>query len=109
MIQFAPAIGPSTAILPILNGMTHLDSPTARFGAQPVRGGLAQISATLDSEGRVVHFGGSELVFGEVAAAPAIVSVHYPPCSKGAGSPRASDEVLQDMWEKWVQLGLMPA
>jgi len=85
MIQFAPAIGPSTAILPILNGMTHLDSPTARVGAQPV------------------------LVFGEVAAAPAIVSVHYPPCSKGAGSPRASDEVLQDMWEKWVQLGLMPA
>src|SRR5947209_7741418 len=33
MEQFAPAVGPSTMILPILNGMAHLDRLSARFGA----------------------------------------------------------------------------
>ena len=73
MDQFAPAVGPATAILPILNGMTHLDNLTARFGPDRVLGGLAQISATLDSVGQVVHFGGSELVFGERLAARLVV------------------------------------
>jgi 2-dehydropantoate 2-reductase len=30
---FAPAVGPETAILPLLNGMRHLDLLEARFGA----------------------------------------------------------------------------
>src|SRR5579862_8060020 len=29
---FAPAVGPQTAILPLLNGMRHLDVLDARFG-----------------------------------------------------------------------------
>src|SRR5262245_46020853 len=31
--QFAPAVGPTTAILPVINGMSHIDSLCARFGA----------------------------------------------------------------------------
>jgi 2-dehydropantoate 2-reductase len=106
MDQFAAAVGPSTAILPILNGMTHLDSLTARFGAEPVLGGLAQISAALDSEGRILHFGGSELVFGEVAGGSSDRIRALSALFEGSGfASRASDDVLQDMWEKWVQLG----
>ena len=106
MDQFAPAVGPSTAILPILNGMTHLDSLTARFGAESVLGGLAQISATLDSEGRVIHLGGGELVFGEVAGGSSNRICRLSALFEGCGfASLASDEVLQDMWEKWVQLG----
>ena len=106
MDQFAPAVGPATAILPILNGMTHLDNLTARFGPDRVLGGLAQISATLDSVGQVVHFGGSELVFGEVAGGSSDRIRALAALFEGSGFiSRASDEVLQDMWEKWVQLG----
>jgi 2-dehydropantoate 2-reductase len=56
MDQFAPTVGPTTAILPILNGMAHLDSLSARFCAEHVLGGKAIISAALDGEGRVVLF-----------------------------------------------------
>src|SRR5438477_12849446 len=54
MDQFAPAVGATTRILPILNGLAHLDSLGARFGAERLLGGMALIGASLDSEGRVV-------------------------------------------------------
>src|SRR5262249_26328313 len=36
MASFAPAVGPETAILPLLNGMRHLDSLGVRFGPSAV-------------------------------------------------------------------------
>jgi 2-dehydropantoate 2-reductase len=52
--DFAPAVGPDTAILPLLNGMSHLDTLAARFGRHAVLGGSSRISADLDPEGRVI-------------------------------------------------------
>ena len=40
MDQFAPAVGPDSTILPVLNGIGHLDRLIARFGAAPVVGGM---------------------------------------------------------------------
>jgi 2-dehydropantoate 2-reductase len=45
MDQFAPAVGPGTSILPVLNGMGHVDRLSAKFGAGHVLGGMANISA----------------------------------------------------------------
>lgn len=105
--QFAPAVGPETAILPILNGMAHLDTLSARFGAERVLGGTALITATLDADGRVtlmapIH----DLIFGEIAggfsertrALSALLGV-------SGFNAKPSDMVLQDMWEKWASLG----
>ena len=50
MSQFAPAVGPGTMILPILNGLKHVDALIARFGAARVLGGLANVSAGLDAD-----------------------------------------------------------
>ena len=38
--SFAPAVGPNTAIIPLLNGMLHLDVLDKKFGADRVLGGL---------------------------------------------------------------------
>ena len=40
------AVGPATAILPLLNGMRHLERLAERFGPQRVLGGQCAISAT---------------------------------------------------------------
>jgi 2-dehydropantoate 2-reductase len=53
--SFAPAVGPRTAILPLLNGMRHLDVLDARFGSDRVLGGQCVIAATLDDKGAIVH------------------------------------------------------
>ena len=50
--SFAPAVGPGTAILPLLNGMRHLDILEARFGRGAVLGGLCYIAATLTNSAR---------------------------------------------------------
>ena len=41
MESLAPAVGPDTAILPLLNGMRHMDLLKARFGEGRVLGGFA--------------------------------------------------------------------
>ncbi len=51
MESFAPAVGPSTAILPLLNGMSHLDSLVARFGEGAVLGGQCADLAGARSRG----------------------------------------------------------
>src|SRR6202050_4904405 len=38
LADLAPAVGPSTMILPVLNGMKHVDLLGARFGRQAVGG-----------------------------------------------------------------------
>src|SRR5262252_10651709 len=55
MDSFAPAVGANTAILPLLNGMKHMDLLAARFRADAMLGGQCVISATLDPQGHVLH------------------------------------------------------
>src|SRR5271156_5447307 len=55
MDSFAPAVGPKTLILPLLNGESHIDTLKKRFGAGAVLGGQCQISSTLDEQGHVIH------------------------------------------------------
>jgi 2-dehydropantoate 2-reductase len=70
MASFAPAVGPGTAILPLLNGLRHLDALKVRFGDRHVLGGQCMISASLDPEGRIVHLGDAHsLTFGELDGA----------------------------------------
>src|ERR1700750_3327727 len=42
--SFAPAVGPQTSIIPLLNGMLHLKALDDRFGAARVLGGLCAIA-----------------------------------------------------------------
>jgi 2-dehydropantoate 2-reductase len=109
MSQFAPAVGAGTMILPILNGLKHIDALTARFGAAHVLGGLANVSAGLDADGRVVQFMANQtIVFGEVdgslseRALALETLLHVPGIDV-----RASEAIMQDMWEKFVQLSTL--
>jgi 2-dehydropantoate 2-reductase len=102
--HLAGAVSPNSAIIPVVNGMRHIDHLVARFGATRVMGGMAQISATLGPDGRVLLlFPHSELVFGELAGG--ISERTSKICAElgGAGfEVRASDIIQQDMWEKWM-------
>jgi len=104
--EFAAAVGPDTMVLPILNGLRHLDILVARFGQQHVLGGMANISAGLDVDGRVVHFmPNNALAFGEIAGGASERCSAVEAMFKDADvDGRASDVIMQDMWEKFVQL-----
>ena len=109
MSQFAPAVGANTMILPILNGLKHIDALTARFGAEHVLGGLANVSAGLDADGRVGQFMANQtIVFGETRAAMSERVLALEALLKVPGiDVRASEAIMQDMWEKFVQLSTL--
>ena len=66
IVSFTPAVGPATMILPLLNGIAHLDCLESKFGAQAVLGGQCMISSTMDTEGRIIHLNNLDLLtFGE--------------------------------------------
>jgi 2-dehydropantoate 2-reductase len=108
--SFAPAVGPKTAIIPMLNGMRHLKILDDRFGAARVLGGLCGIVVTLNEQREVVQLQPIQsLAFGErdgkmserVRAIAEDFSV--------INGARASEQVIQDMWEKWVFLASIAA
>ncbi|MBB4221887.1 2-dehydropantoate 2-reductase [Variovorax guangxiensis] len=104
MDSFAPAVGPNTVILPLLNGMSHIDRLAERFGSERVLGGLCMISATLDDEGRVLHLNDMHgLSFGERAGGrSARVDAIAAQFAGAKFDATASENISQDMWEKWV-------
>ena len=53
--SFASAVGPQTSIIPMLNGMLHLDILDQKFGRERVLGGLCAIAATLNEAREVVQ------------------------------------------------------
>jgi 2-dehydropantoate 2-reductase len=104
MQSFAPAVGPDTAILPMLNGMRHLDLLEERFGAGAVLGGWCAISATLDPDGRILHLADAQtLSFGERDGSTSERVRAIAATFAGAKfETRAVASILQEMWEKWV-------
>src|ERR1700761_6708712 len=104
MESFAPAVGPETSILPLLNGMRHLDVLQARFGAQAVLGAQCLISSAMDPEGRILHLNELHGIhFGELKGgrSPRVDAIH----TEFSGAPfdcRVSENILNDMWDKWV-------
>ena len=109
--SFAPAVGPKTAIIPLLNGMLHLDVLDKKFGAERVLGGLCAIAVTLNEAREVVQLAPMQsLNFGErdgtmSERVRAIAKVF----ESGKFGAVASEHIMQDMWEKWVFLASLAA
>jgi 2-dehydropantoate 2-reductase len=104
--SLAPAVGAHTAILPLLNGMRHLDMLSERFGRERVLGGQCLIAATLNSKHEVVHLDDThELSFGELDGTLSERVRAFASSMEGARfESHASPEILAEMWEKWVFL-----
>jgi 2-dehydropantoate 2-reductase len=109
--SFAPAVGPQTSIIPLLNGMSHLDVLDKKFGRERVLGGLCAIAVTLNEAREVVQLAPMQsLGFGERNGGMsdrvrAIAEVF----ASGNFNGAPSEHVMQDMWEKWVFLASLAA
>ncbi len=104
--DLAPAVGPETMILPLLNGMRHLDLLRARFGTRATIGGVCRVATMLDAEGRIVQLAKfQELLYGEMNGAPSARTDRLHAAMQGAGfEAQLSRTIAQDMWDKWILL-----
>jgi len=111
MNDFAPAVGPETMILPALNGMRHIDLLTKRFGEHAVIGGVCLVAAEIDDQGRIVQLADfQQLIYGERNGETTPRLERLDATMRGAGfDARLSPDIMQAMWEKWVQLASLGA
>ena len=106
MDSFAPAVGPDTAILPLLNGLGHMATLDARFGRQHVLGGLSNISAVRLPDGSIEHLGILDHLFFGDRDQPSSDRVQRIAASLGHSDfdARLRRNILQDMWDKWITI-----
>jgi 2-dehydropantoate 2-reductase len=106
-----PAVGSQTLILPILNGMRHMDVLTARFGAAAVIGGVCKVAATIDEAGRIVQLAKfHELAYGELDGTTSARIKELDRFVQGAGfDAHLSTAITHEMWEKWLFLASLGA
>jgi 2-dehydropantoate 2-reductase len=106
LIDMAPAVGPGTIVVPLLNGMRHIDELVGAFGPERAWGGVCMVNATLDADGDVVKSGGMHrLGYGPLDGAEdeRLAEVTYALAGPEFDS-NPSLTITQDMWEKWVFL-----
>lgn len=103
MEDIAPVVGPTTMLLPILNGMRQHAVLDERFGAEKVLGGSVRIVADMDDDGRVhqkTKLG--EISYGERSGerTPRIQAVNR--VLQDAGfEANLQPDILATLWQKW--------
>lgn len=110
MDAIAPAVGDTTAIIPLLNGMKQIDVLQARFGAGRVLGGTTYIGARVDAEtGDIVHFGDfHRIAYGEMDGTMSDRVQAFAALNDAVKfdiDPR--DDIEQTMWDKFAMLCAM--
>lgn len=106
MDAIEPFVGPNTAVLPLLNGVAHMEVLDEKFGRNRVLGGVAKISVTLSPDGTIKHLNDWRYITmgeqsGEMSARVLNLKAAFDKTSVVA---TAVPNIMQVMWEKVVHL-----
>jgi len=108
----SPALAPNGYVLPLLNGIAHIEVLNARFGHDRVLGGTAKIQATLTADGVVKQLNDwNTLTYGEQGGGMSVrieMLTALLSKTKGIEAVPATD-MMQQMWEKFVHLSTAAA
>jgi 2-dehydropantoate 2-reductase len=98
----APAMDGKCAVVPMLNGIAHLERLDQRFGRAQVLGGTCHINAMLKPDGSIWHGDPLQnMLFGERDRSKSPRALALAEAVKAAGiSGGLSEDIEQDMWEK---------
>ncbi|AZU60831.1 ketopantoate reductase family protein [Neobacillus mesonae] len=107
--SFQEYVSEKTAILPLLNGISHYHQLIAEFGEERVLGGLCFIETTLDQEGRIIQTSAKhDLVFGERSGerTERVLKIEDAFTGTKVGY-RLSDNISRDLWNKYLFISTM--
>ena len=91
-------------IIPLLNGQAHINKLEKAFKKENVFGGVAHVSSNTMSPGEIKHVGKiKRLSFGSrYEVNQDIANDFYQLCRKADFQTILSDNINQDIWEKWM-------
>ena len=112
--SIAPAVGANTIVVPLLNGLAHIERLQSAFGPAAIAGGSCGIPATLTPDGEVVQLGGfHRIVFGMLADTSAAADTRLAQLATLYRTTPVEVELSNDMmlalWEKFVALATLAA
>lgn len=109
--DLAPAIGPKTMILPVLNGMRHMDLLAERFSQNNLVGCALKVATVLGDDGSIVQLAPlQEIAYGELSGELTPRMQVLDEFMKGADiGARLSSAIEREMWEKWILLAALGA
>ena len=98
-------------ILPLLNGLDHMDVLDQRFGRERVLGGVAHIAAMISPSGSVKRLSDLHmLTVGPRATGQEFVArAFHALCERTPFDRAYSDNIEQSLWDKWVFLASLAA
>ena len=101
-----PLVGPSTAVIPLQNGIDAPERLVPILGKQAVMGGVAQISASIVAPGVIRQVGTfMRLLFGELDGQPsARGEALRAMCAKAGFDVTLSDQIVTELWMKFILL-----
>ena len=104
--DIGPAMNAGAAVLPLLNGMRHIDRLIERFGEHRVLGGFAFVSAYLDEHGHILTGPvPASITYGELDGSVTDRIERFDAAAEGCGfGTTLSGTIRADMWAKWVYL-----
>jgi 2-dehydropantoate 2-reductase len=98
-----PMLGSQTLILPVLNGVEHIDQMRDQLGADHVLGGLAMIGSNIAEPGLVRHYALNSLEFGEIDGGISDRCMNIKQAlANGIIDIEAVANVLERMWRKFA-------
>jgi len=97
------------AILPFLNGFTHLDTLDRQFGKERVMGGVAHIAATISESGAIKQLTElNSLTIGpRTSGQEALCQAFLALCKKADFDSFYKENIEQALWDKWVFLATL--
>ncbi|SFI67590.1 ketopantoate reductase family protein [Thermoflavimicrobium dichotomicum] len=104
-----PYVSKNTTILPLLNGISHLDKLKQMFGEPFVLGGLCFIESTLNQNGHIEHYSPQhDLVYGELDGEYSDRIKKIEQLFAGANlNAYASRHIIKRMWHKYIFISAM--
>ncbi|AIY04241.1 2-dehydropantoate 2-reductase [Planococcus sp. PAMC 21323] len=104
-----PFVNAKTMILPLLNGISHLEPLVEAFGEERVIGGLCFVETTLAEDGVIVQTSPvHQLVYGERTGEKTQRIETLEKCFSGTKAEFVkSDNINQDMWHKYLFITVM--
>ena len=109
--DLAPAVGPDTLIVPVLNGMRQIDVLVERFGEEAVLGGIAYVMTTIDADGDILRLADMHrLTYGRRdGRVDAKVQAVHAALSDAGFDTALSERILAAMWSKWTFIASLGA
>ena len=101
-----PWVAADTAVLPLLNGLRHLDRLRDAFGSEQVLGGCCHIGVTRGAAGVIQHLNRlHSITFGELSGQTTMrLGRLADALGRTTLDAHPSDRILQEMWNKLVML-----